>query len=271
MNLAETTKLFDVQPRPCGRSTSSRRLSGYFQVLDMSVLTTMPALRHLDISHNLLCRMEPMDGRDLPPRLETLNMSHNRITRIGGIGQCFLLRVVDLRHNRIKVTDSLVMFRVCMHVLSDASLPLLPPANSSKQHFLSPSENQGGRVGVSICSYLHATTGRFCRRGCSASPSRLIIKHMNGRNISTPPRLPRSRLRHLLAPIHPPVRLPRSRDCVTSASKGWNTSASWSSLTWATTSSQRRPRRALSASTVPSSSCGLRVTRSPDTLGTGQP
>lgn len=78
------------------------------QVLDMSVLTTMPALRHLDVSHNLLCRMEPMDGRDLPPRLESLNMSHNRISRIGGIGQCFLLRVVDLRHNRIKVPGTVI-------------------------------------------------------------------------------------------------------------------------------------------------------------------
>lgn len=74
-----------------------------FQVLDISVLATMPALRHLDVSHNLLCRMEPMDGRDLPPRLETLKMSHNRITRIGGIGHCFLLRVLELRHNHIKV------------------------------------------------------------------------------------------------------------------------------------------------------------------------
>ena len=73
------------------------------QVLDTSVLTTMPALRHLDVSNNVLCRMEPLDGRDLPPRLETLNMSHNRISRIGGIGQCFGLRVVDLSHNRIKV------------------------------------------------------------------------------------------------------------------------------------------------------------------------
>ncbi|CAM9401414.1 unnamed protein product, partial [Ectocarpus fasciculatus] len=77
------------------------------QVLDISVLTTMPALRHLDVSHNLLCRMEPMDGRDLPPRLETLNMSHNRISRIGGIAQCFLLRAVDLRHNRIKRVQGL--------------------------------------------------------------------------------------------------------------------------------------------------------------------
>lgn len=73
------------------------------QVMDFSVLTAMPALRHLDVSHNILCRMEPMDGRDLPPRLETLKMSHNRIARIGGIGQCFSLRVVDLSHNRIKV------------------------------------------------------------------------------------------------------------------------------------------------------------------------
>ncbi|CAM9556560.1 unnamed protein product, partial [Ectocarpus sp. 8 AP-2014] len=77
------------------------------QVLDISVLTTMPALRHLDVSHNLLCRMEPMDGRDLPPRLETLNMSHNRISRIGGIAQCFLLRALDLRHNRIKRVQGL--------------------------------------------------------------------------------------------------------------------------------------------------------------------
>ncbi|CAB1096352.1 unnamed protein product [Ectocarpus sp. CCAP 1310/34] len=77
------------------------------QVLDISVLTTMPALRHLDVSHNLLCRMEPMDGRDLPPRLETLNMSHNRISRIGGITQCFLLRALDLRHNRIKRVQGL--------------------------------------------------------------------------------------------------------------------------------------------------------------------
>ncbi|CAM9398805.1 unnamed protein product [Ectocarpus sp. 13 AM-2016] len=77
------------------------------QVLDISVLTTMPALRHLDVSHNLLCRMEPMDGRELPPRLETLNMSHNRISRIGGIAQCFLLRALDLRHNRIKRVQGL--------------------------------------------------------------------------------------------------------------------------------------------------------------------
>ncbi|CAN0525727.1 unnamed protein product, partial [Ectocarpus sp. 12 AP-2014] len=77
------------------------------QVLDISVLTTMPALRHLDVSHNLLCRMEPMDGRDLPPRLETLNMSHNRISRIGGIAQCFVLRALDLRHNRIKRVQGL--------------------------------------------------------------------------------------------------------------------------------------------------------------------
>ncbi|CAM9882083.1 unnamed protein product [Ectocarpus sp. 4 AP-2014] len=77
------------------------------QVLDISVLTTMPALRHLDVSHNLLCRMGPMDGRDLPPRLETLNMSHNRISRIGGIAQCFLLRALDLRHNRIKRVQGL--------------------------------------------------------------------------------------------------------------------------------------------------------------------
>lgn len=89
----------------CQDSTTCnrRRCSHRSQVLDISVLTTMPALRHLDVSHNLLCRMEPMDGRDLPPRLETLNMSHNRISRIGGIAQCFLLRAVDLRHNRIKV------------------------------------------------------------------------------------------------------------------------------------------------------------------------
>lgn len=73
------------------------------KVLDYSVLTAMPALRHLDVSHNLLCRMEPMDGRSLPSGLETLNMSHNRVSRIGGIGQCFSLRMVDLSHNRIKV------------------------------------------------------------------------------------------------------------------------------------------------------------------------
>ncbi|CAM9200065.1 unnamed protein product, partial [Laminaria digitata] len=77
------------------------------KVLDTSVLTTMPALRHLDVSHNVLCRMEPMDGRDLPPRLETLNMSNNRISRIGGIGHCFALRVVDLSHNRIKRVQGL--------------------------------------------------------------------------------------------------------------------------------------------------------------------
>ncbi|CAM9181429.1 unnamed protein product, partial [Sphacelaria rigidula] len=74
------------------------------QVLDYSVLATMPALRHLDVSHNLLCRMEPMDGHELPSRLETLNMSHNRISRIGGISQCGALRVLDLSHNQIKST-----------------------------------------------------------------------------------------------------------------------------------------------------------------------
>lgn len=73
------------------------------QVLDKSVLTAMPALRHLDVSHNLLCRMEPIDGHDLPARLQTLNMSHNRISRIGGIGQCCSLRMLDLSRNRIKV------------------------------------------------------------------------------------------------------------------------------------------------------------------------
>lgn len=73
------------------------------KVLDFAVLTAMPALRHLDVSHNLLCRMEPMDGRDLPSGLETLNMSHNRVSRIGGIGQCFAIRIIDLSHNRIKV------------------------------------------------------------------------------------------------------------------------------------------------------------------------
>ena len=88
----------------CARTPSPSIYYDISQVLDTSVLTTMPALRHLDVSHNVLCRMEPMDGRDLPPRLETLNMSHNRISRIGGIGQCFALRVVNLSHNRIKVS-----------------------------------------------------------------------------------------------------------------------------------------------------------------------
>lgn len=73
------------------------------QVLDFTVLAATPALRHLDVSHNLLYRMEPLDGRDLPHRLETLNMSHNRVSKIGGIAHCFVLRVLDLSHNHIKV------------------------------------------------------------------------------------------------------------------------------------------------------------------------
>ncbi|CAM9912668.1 unnamed protein product, partial [Scytosiphon promiscuus] len=91
----------------CNRLQARKLRCQPYRVLDISVLAAMPSLRHLDVSHNLLCRMEPMEGRDLPPRLETLNMSHNRISRIGGIGQCFLLRVVDLRNNRIKRVQGL--------------------------------------------------------------------------------------------------------------------------------------------------------------------
>ncbi|CAM9974659.1 unnamed protein product [Ascophyllum nodosum] len=72
------------------------------QTLDFTVLNAMPALRHLDVSNNVLRRMEPADGQDLPPRLETLIMSHNNIPRISGIGRCCALRVINLSFNRIQ-------------------------------------------------------------------------------------------------------------------------------------------------------------------------
>lgn len=77
--------------------------SFHTKVLEYSVLATMPALRHLDVSHNLLCRMEPTDGHELSALLETLNMSNNRISRISGISHCDALRVLNLSHNKIKV------------------------------------------------------------------------------------------------------------------------------------------------------------------------
>ncbi|CAN0394425.1 unnamed protein product, partial [Ascophyllum nodosum] len=73
------------------------------RTLDFTVLNAMPALRHLDVSNNVLRRMEPADGQDLPPRLETLIMSHNNIPRISGIGRCCALRVINLSFNRIQV------------------------------------------------------------------------------------------------------------------------------------------------------------------------
>lgn len=63
----------------------------------------MPALRNLDVSNNLLSWMAPGKGLDLPQRLETLNMSHNCISRIGGISRCYSICTIDLSYNRIKV------------------------------------------------------------------------------------------------------------------------------------------------------------------------
>ncbi|CAN0144599.1 unnamed protein product, partial [Discosporangium mesarthrocarpum] len=94
----------------CGRGTlmhlhTAVLSCNQLKVLDGSVLTAMPALQHLDVSHNLLCRMEPLGGGGgLPVMLETLNMSNNRICRVGGIGHCLGLRSLNLRHNLIKST-----------------------------------------------------------------------------------------------------------------------------------------------------------------------
>lgn len=87
-----------------------------------------------------------------------------------------------------------------------------------------------------------------------------------------PPARARPRITHLRPTLVRARVLLKTNECVhPSAFKGWNTSPSWSSSTWGTTSSPRWPPRALSASTVPSSCCGWRATPSRNTLATGRP
>lgn len=157
-----------------------------FQVLDISVLATMPSLRHLDVSHNLLCRMEPIEGRDLPPRLETLNMGHNRISRIGGIGHCFLLRVIDLRNNRIKVGrcfgSSMTSFLVGVSRWSRSVLccTALCGGRRSKDDEISPCQGSCSTCSSCALIYRHGAHGsqnkKITIRRCSDTLRVILLK-----------------------------------------------------------------------------------------------
>lgn len=96
-------------------------------------------------------------------------MSHNRISRIGGIGQCFLLRVVDLRHNRIKVADYLSHVLPLQGLvwwehnfiaafLSNYSLPSLPSAKLIGT--VGSSSSRGERCGCIIHLLVHTAIPR---------------------------------------------------------------------------------------------------------------
>ncbi|KAG5179648.1 hypothetical protein JKP88DRAFT_135353, partial [Tribonema minus] len=89
--------------------------------LDASALAELPALRHLDASHNLLTRVEPVGSGGaaarLPRGLETLDLSHNRIARIGGgVAGCARLRVVRLAHNRLRSAGGLESLTALEHL-----------------------------------------------------------------------------------------------------------------------------------------------------------
>ncbi|CAM9549219.1 unnamed protein product, partial [Phaeothamnion confervicola] len=75
--------------------------------LDGAALAALPALRHLDVSHNALTRLEPAETRQLPAGLESLDSSHNAIARIGGLARCVGLRALTLSHNRLRSASGL--------------------------------------------------------------------------------------------------------------------------------------------------------------------
>jgi hypothetical protein len=85
-----------------------------------TVLSALPALRHLDCSYNLLSRLEPAKsggpGRGLPRQLETCDVSHNRLQRMSGLQNCLQLRSLSLRHNAIKLVSGLEALQLLEHL-----------------------------------------------------------------------------------------------------------------------------------------------------------